>query len=133
MPFVERNQEHEITGLYNLPQPGRAEEYLADDHPEVIAFWDTPFPLHAVRLTADKEEILADGVDVVTLTLETIPENADVEFAYIMVNGPPVVQEPVVDGRVEVELCTTEPGFHKVEIAAGGKSAFIIIVAREVN
>lgn len=44
MPFVERNQTGDIVGLYARPQPGRAEEFLADDHADVTAFQNTPAP-----------------------------------------------------------------------------------------
>lgn len=37
MPFVEREL-GVVVGVYARSQPGRAEEFLADDHPEVLAF-----------------------------------------------------------------------------------------------
>jgi hypothetical protein len=39
MPYVERDPNtHAIIGIYNLPQPGIAEEYLPDNNPEVQMF-----------------------------------------------------------------------------------------------
>jgi hypothetical protein len=38
MPYVERNEAGEITGISRRPQPGRAEEKLTDDHAEILAF-----------------------------------------------------------------------------------------------
>ena len=39
MPYVERDNNDDITGTFANPQPGFAEEYLPDDDPEVVAFW----------------------------------------------------------------------------------------------
>ena len=41
MPYVERRN-GAVAGLYANPQPGYAEEFLADDHPEVVAFTRPP-------------------------------------------------------------------------------------------
>ena len=38
MPYVERDGTGRIKGCYGIVQPGYAEEYLPDDHPDVIAF-----------------------------------------------------------------------------------------------
>ncbi len=38
MPYVERTDSGDVKGLYARPQPGRAEELLDDNDPEVLAF-----------------------------------------------------------------------------------------------
>jgi hypothetical protein len=38
MPWAQRNDAGTITALYARRQPGRAEERMADDDPEVVAF-----------------------------------------------------------------------------------------------
>ena len=38
MPFVERDASGLVVGLYAQPQPRRAEEFLEDGHPDVVAF-----------------------------------------------------------------------------------------------
>lgn len=38
MPFVQRTEGGEITGLYSMKQPGYAEEYLPESDVEVVAF-----------------------------------------------------------------------------------------------
>lgn len=38
MPYVQRLPDGAIQGLYNLPQPGYAEEWLPEDDPAVTAF-----------------------------------------------------------------------------------------------
>ena len=41
MPYVQRNQSAEISGLFRWPVPGIAEkdqEFLADNHPEVVNY-----------------------------------------------------------------------------------------------
>ncbi len=36
MPFVERDGGNNIVGVYNVAQPGRAEEFLSDSDPEIL-------------------------------------------------------------------------------------------------
>jgi hypothetical protein len=51
MPYVQRDPDtQKINGLYNLPQPGIAEEFLPDDDPEVQAFLH---PQKVLILTTD--------------------------------------------------------------------------------
>ncbi|WP_165418858.1 hypothetical protein [Rhizobium ruizarguesonis] len=38
MPYVTRNAEGEIAGMFEQLQPEMAEEFLPDDNPEVVAF-----------------------------------------------------------------------------------------------
>ena len=49
MPFVERDGANKITGAYNRPQPGQAEEFIAENDPEVVAF-RTPRPTPKPKL-----------------------------------------------------------------------------------
>lgn len=44
MPYVQRN-EGVVVGLYANLQPGYAEEFLADDSPEVVAYLNPPAPV----------------------------------------------------------------------------------------
>jgi hypothetical protein len=44
MPYVARNQLGNIDCLFGNEQPGVAEEFLADDDPEVVAYLTTPQP-----------------------------------------------------------------------------------------
>jgi hypothetical protein len=44
MPFVERDQDGKIKGIYANPQPGYAEEFLAGDKAEVVAYLNPPTP-----------------------------------------------------------------------------------------
>lgn len=46
--YAERNQRGVLVGLYRQPQPGRAEELLQDNDPEVIA--------HTAPQTTDQRE-----------------------------------------------------------------------------
>ena len=66
MPFVQRDQGGTITETTNVPQPGRAEEFLTDDDPEVIAFLAPPPPPDPVdtQLTPDDIERLLIGLGV---------------------------------------------------------------------
>jgi hypothetical protein len=46
MPYIQRDKQGKIIGLYANRQEGYAEELLANDHPEVVAFRDPP-PMEA--------------------------------------------------------------------------------------
>ena len=38
MPYVRRTEEGAVTGVFACKQPGYAEEFLEDEHPEVLAY-----------------------------------------------------------------------------------------------
>ncbi|MBX4884051.1 hypothetical protein HJA90_10695 [Rhizobium bangladeshense] len=42
MPYVMRNADGDICGLYEQPQEGYAEEFLPDEAPEIVAFPQAP-------------------------------------------------------------------------------------------
>lgn len=42
MPYVQRDGSNAVCGVYAVAQPGLAEEYLADDAAEVLAFRNPP-------------------------------------------------------------------------------------------
>lgn len=47
--FVQRDGSGKINGVFAKPQAGYAEEELADDHPEVIEFFNPPItPIKAI-------------------------------------------------------------------------------------
>ncbi len=52
MPFVERDGSGVVKGTYANPQPGFAEEFLADDHPDVVAF--NGRPVRALPVTTEE-------------------------------------------------------------------------------
>lgn len=37
MPFVKRDDKGVVDGIYATAQPGRADEFLPDDHPDVVS------------------------------------------------------------------------------------------------
>jgi|GEM_PF-4794280 len=96
---------------------------------EMEEIWNSVNKVGKIKIFADKAEIIADGQDKAIITAHL---GDDVEFVYIMVNGPPAIKEPVVDGIVEFDVIAEEPGFYKVEIATSSSSGFIIIEAVEV-
>ncbi len=80
--------------------------------------------LNRIGLSADKTSIVADGIDVATITA-AIP--VDAEYCFITVNGPPAEKANVVDGQVVREFTAETPGLYKVEFFAGNKTASMII------
>ena len=50
MPYVQRDNDGNINGMFANPQPDFAEEYLPDDDPEVVTFLEKAnAPLHKHR------------------------------------------------------------------------------------
>lgn len=60
MPYVQR-ENGAVIGLYANAQVGYAEEFLAEDHPEVVAFLSPP--PSAADVIAERERRLALGFD----------------------------------------------------------------------
>jgi hypothetical protein len=85
-------------------------------------------PLFSV--SADKLSIVADGVDTSKIT---VLSQREANSAYVMINGPPVIEETLVDGIAEIEVTAEDPGLYKVEVAVGTESKFIILEALEVT
>lgn len=40
--YVRRNEDGKIVATFAVPQPGKAEEAIPDDHPDMIAFAERP-------------------------------------------------------------------------------------------
>lgn len=71
MPYVQRNSKLEIVGLFANPQPGLADEFVAEEHPEVQAIrdemgateWPSQMPstTEMRRMAREQQELLAEG------------------------------------------------------------------------
>jgi hypothetical protein len=56
MPYVQRNRDGEVTGLFEVPQPGTTAEFLPDWHGEVAAFRaESPTPLELLKPPSEKD------------------------------------------------------------------------------
>ena len=63
MPYVQRDLKGKIVGVYANPQPGRAEEFLAEDHPEIIEFREAnPVPEEMLKPLSEKDLIRLEQV-----------------------------------------------------------------------
>lgn len=60
MVYVQRDAGGAVIGAYRQPQPGYAEEKLADDDPAVVAYLDPPPSAAALRRRALAAEAAAD-------------------------------------------------------------------------
>ncbi len=89
--------------------------------------WNTGIT-EAITVTTDKVQILADGVDVATVTA-MIPVMAD--HCYVTVNGPPAERAEIVNDQVVREFSSETVGVFRVDFYAGDKSATIFIEAVE--
>lgn len=70
MPYAQRNDDGFVIGLYAAEQSGYAEEWLGEDHAEVVAFRNPPPDLHAYTAQKRWEKevggIVVGGVSVHT-------------------------------------------------------------------
>lgn len=87
MPYVERDIGNAIVGRYNVAQPGRAEEFLAENDPEILA-------LALVELKQEKRaDFLAEGVTRIAAqvpdwdTLDTIKTVAGLWVSHLATNA----------------------------------------------
>ncbi|MBX4965447.1 hypothetical protein [Rhizobium binae] len=81
MPYVSRSTDSSIDGLFEQPQEGRAEEFLADDDPAVIAFNNKPLPVAAVSARQFKLQLLAAGL-LDSVDAWVAQQSRDVQIAY---------------------------------------------------
>lgn len=105
MPYIQRNFVAQITGLYANAQPGYAEEFLPDDHSEVVDFLSKqpPLPEDFLKpLTEDQRRkndaahalAIEENQQLRNLTLSYLGQWAELETAcstlfYVIVNSGP--------------------------------------------
>lgn len=105
MPYVQRNFLGVVTGLFAVAQPGYGEEFLQDDHPEVVDFLSKQPPLPADFLkpiTEDQQRkneashalAVEENQQLRNLTLSYLGQWAELETAcsalfYVIVNSGP--------------------------------------------
>lgn len=86
MPFVERDA-GTIVGLYRRLQPSRAEELLADDDPEVVAYRNPPPPTDQERIdtafNADSDTFKLVRAVVLAINDGTLVTGADLTGAQL--------------------------------------------------
>lgn len=68
MPYVERDGNGDITGVFNVKQPSIAEELLADNDPEIVAFRTPPPPPPKSAATLTAEELATQMIKDGTMT-----------------------------------------------------------------
>jgi hypothetical protein len=75
MPYVQK-QNGKVIGIYALSQPGYAEELLADDHPEVMAFLNPLPPVpQTVSMAQARLALIGAGLfSTIDAGLKALPE-----------------------------------------------------------
>ncbi|MBX5063451.1 hypothetical protein [Rhizobium lentis] len=83
MPYVMRNADGDICGLFEQPQEGFAEELLAADDPAVIAHHYKPLPVVSVSARQFKLQLLAAGLlDSVDAWVAQQPRDVQIAYEY---------------------------------------------------
>jgi len=86
MPYVQRDKSGNITGVYNMPQPGLADTFLAEDDPAVVAYRNLTVVSPVAPIAALQAALIAKGVIV----------QADVTAATATLAAAAVVAAPVL-------------------------------------
>jgi hypothetical protein len=75
VPYVEKI-DGAIIALYGVAQPGKAEEWLEDDHPEVVAFNNPPPPVpQTVSMAQARLALIVAGLfSTIDAGLKALPE-----------------------------------------------------------
>lgn len=77
MPYVQRDQNGEVKGIFSVPQRGYAEEYLTTNHAEVVAYLThSTVPMEVSRYQAIEALAEAQILDEVEslMAAETTPD-----------------------------------------------------------
>ncbi|PDS68020.1 hypothetical protein [Rhizobium phaseoli] len=83
MPYVMRNAEGDICGLFEQPQEGFAEELLAPDDAAVVDYLNKPLPVAAVSARQFKLQLLAAGLlDAVDAWVAQQPRDVQIAYEY---------------------------------------------------
>jgi hypothetical protein len=75
MPYIER-KDGKVIGIYANAQPGYAEELLADDHPDIVAFNNPPPPVpQTVSMAQARLALIGAGLfTAIDAGLKALPE-----------------------------------------------------------
>ena len=75
--------------------------------------------INNIILSKDKETIIANGIDTVTITATFEGEQVDTFTCYVTVNGPPAEAVTIINSQIIREFSSETPGLFKVEFYAG--------------
>lgn len=85
-----------------------------------------------INVTSDKPTILADDTDTATITVDIDPDVQDylgVTNAYFLVNGPPTIEDTLLNGTASIEVSTLDVGYIHIEVSVGHLKDHVIIKA----
>ncbi|PCD66825.1 hypothetical protein [Rhizobium phaseoli] len=83
MPYVMRNSDGSICGLFEQIQEGFAEELLAPDDAAVVDYLNKPLPVAAVSARQFKLQLLAAGLlDSVDAWVAQQPRDVQIAYEY---------------------------------------------------
>ncbi|MFF0919086.1 hypothetical protein ACFYE8_05215 [Rhizobium leguminosarum] len=83
MPYVMRNADGDICGLFEQRQEGSAEEHLGADDQAVVTYLSKPLPVTAVSARQFKLQLLAAGMlDNVDAWVAQQPRDLQIAYEY---------------------------------------------------
>lgn len=123
--YIEINQAQETARVGKL-----CSIQLDDEEKPALIIGEKPIanisPLKT-ELSADKYEIMSDGIDTSTISISIQPPEANVDYVDVLVDGPPVTEVDVVNGQATFEFSATDPGKYMVEVVCQNLRNYIFI------
>jgi hypothetical protein len=120
MPYVQRNSKLEIVGLFSNPQPGLAEEFVAEEHPTVQALrdemgateWPSQMPstTEMRRMEREQQEIGADNAAMDAAIVHFLKSWSNLETSLSTLLYEALDIRPR-DSRIAYAIYYSAPGF----------------------
>jgi hypothetical protein len=113
----EYNQEIEYISEINILKDGNVYkveyEILQKPIPEINYY------ISEIKINKDKEIILSNNQDILTIIVTFEGEQVDTFNCYITINGIPIESIPIVNGEIIREFTSETSGVFKIEFSAG--------------
>lgn len=83
--------------------------------------------LRNLKIVADKNQIMSDGVDVATITIILEPTGTGIDVIDVLVDGLPVTEVKVINDVATFEFSATDPGKYMIEAISGQVRNYVFI------
>jgi len=112
--------------------PDNTPQEVIDQITAIVTAHDpTPPPptLQSLKMTTDKTQITADGVDTASITITLEPAGTGITTVDVLVDGPPVTEVEVTNNQATFEFTATDPGKYMIECISGEVRKHIFVEA----